>query len=127
MRFLLALIFISLTGCSLIGHLDQALMLNDYGNNKAYQKKIIKVNDDHYDALVKSVADGTIKQYKTKADIRRAFGEPIQIKSQADKIDCWLYRYAIFHQAKTKIYLYFNGDQLINFEQLSNELMGGDS
>ena len=128
MRLILLAVILGVTscGCAIVGHLDQLLMLNDYGNNKTAQKKTIKINDDHYDALVKAIEADKLKTYQAKADIRRAFGEPLQVKTLEDNAERWLYRYAVFHQAKTKVYLYFTGEELVRFEQKSNELMGGD-
>lgn len=128
MRLIALVVFLSVAscGCSILGHLDQLLMLNDYGNNKAQQKKFIAVNDAHYDALVAAITDDAMAAYKTKANILRAFGPPLQIKTREDKSEQWLYRYSVFHQAKTKVYLYFTGDRFTRYEQVSNELMGGD-
>lgn len=126
MPILVAFLMIIASGCSIIGHLDQALVLNDYGNNKTYQKKLIKINDDAYDRLALAFKENRLRDYKTKNDIKKAFGEPLQVKMLEGSEERWLYRYMISHQAKEKIYLYFRGEGLSGYEQKSNEIMSKD-
>ena len=95
-----------LAGCTqlkLLPYLDQALMLQEFGNDKEKQHKFIKNTNEKFDKLTAAINSGDIKHYKTEQEIINNFGPPI-LKSG----DQALYRHAIGATAKSKAYLYYD-------------------
>ena len=94
--------------------------MGDYSREKDNQHRLVKSIDDHYDALVKVIVQGHISDYKDKASFVNSFGDPILKKDLGPRGERWLYRYAIYANAKDKVYVYFdrNGKQ-VRWEKVS--------
>ena len=118
-RIIFILICLSLSGCTIIGNLDEIFTLSQYSREKDNQHRLVKATKDHYDALIKVIAGGHISEYKDQASFINSFGEPILKKDLNDGRQRWLYRYAIYRLSKDKVYVYFdrNGQQ-IKWEKL---------
>ena len=101
-------VLLCLSGCHVLDHLGQLSVLGDYSREKDNQGRLIKSNDANYDALVKAIDLDRIRDYKDEASILHSFGEPILKKGLVDGVQRWLYRYAIYKTAKTKVYVYFD-------------------
>ncbi len=119
-HFYVVVIIVLLSGCTqlqLLPYLDQALMLKALSQEKEQQHKFVSNTDGQYDKLKAAVASGHIKEYRTEQGILKAFGPPIEARIEemgGKKCRQALYRYAIWRQAKDKIYLYYDdkGDLL---------------
>jgi len=111
---------IGLSGCRAISNFDELSVMGAYSREKDTQAHLVQSIDDHYDALVKVIAQGAISDYKDKTVFVRNFGEPILKKNLNDGTEQWLYRYAIYKTAKDKVYVYFdrNGQQ-VKWEKLA--------
>lgn len=112
------LLMFGLSGCVIVGNLDEISTLKDYSAEKDQQHKSVKQIDDHYDDLAKAIDGGKINQYKNQDELVRDFGEPL-LKKSWNGGERWLYRHAIFRLSKDKVYLYFNAQgQLTRWERL---------
>jgi len=110
---------LSLSGCTAINNLDEIQTLSAYSREKDNQHREVKVINNHYDALNIAIAQGHIKDYKDKSSFLHSFGDPILKKDLSGGQERWLYRYAIYRFAKTKVYVYFDSHgQMIRWEQL---------
>jgi len=114
-------LIISVSGCSILNHLEELSTLGEYSREKDEQHKMVRDINAHYEALLVAINTGKMKQYPDKSSLRRNFGEPIEIKIinvAGTKQEQWLYRQAIAMKAKDRVYLYFDGQgQLIKFQQ----------
>ena len=113
----LILMMCALCGCTqlqMLPYLDQALLLQAYGDDKEAQHKAVIDNDTHYAELQAAIADGTIKNYPTRASIEKKFGAPILIAPSRNTngpiAEQALYRKAIGFKAKDKVYLDYAKD-----------------
>jgi hypothetical protein len=117
----LIVVFAFLSGCSILHHMDQLLMMGDFSRDKNVQGKVVGEIDAHYDSLVSVIHSGKIKNYPDQASILHNFGEPIARKTvtvDGASQEQWLYRHAIPLSAKDKVYLYFDHEgKLINYTQ----------
>ncbi len=116
----LFVVLLGLAGCSAFGNFDELSVLGQYSREKDEQHRLVKSVNDHYDALIKVIAQGHIVDYKDQASFVHSFGEPILKKDLGNGIQQWLYRYAIYRFAKDKVYVYFdrNGKQ-VKWEKIS--------
>jgi hypothetical protein len=112
---------LSLYGCSILHHKDQLLMMAEYSRDKNEQHKIVGDINTNYDALVAAIQSCKLKNYPDKRAIVQNFGQPIlkkKVTIAGYPQDQWLYRHAVGHKAKDKVYLYFNPEgKLINYTQ----------
>ena len=116
----LILILLGLSGCSIVSHMDELMLMKGYSNEKDAQHKLVKSINDHYDELCKAIDQKTVNDNKDEASWVKSFGEPILKKDLSDGTQRWLYRYAIYRLAKSKVYVYFNRDgKLIKWEKLT--------
>ena len=122
--FLLIIVIVS-AGCmqlQMLPYLDQALVLQDFSNEKDGQQKFVNNTNATFDKLLAEVQNGMIKNYKTQEDVRKAFGPPIiakDITADGQPLKQWMYRYAIQSKAKQKVYLFFNAQgRLMHWETL---------
>jgi len=121
MRIFVYLIFLCLplSGCVILGNLDEIFTLQDYSHDKEAQHRLVQTINDHYDALTRIIADGHIHDYKNESAFERAFGQPILKRDLSNGQERWLYRYAIYRFAKDKVYVYFDhAGQMISWEKL---------
>jgi len=108
------------SGCTIIDNLDEITTLSQYSREKDNQHRLVKTIDDHYDALVKAIDQGHLNQYKDESAFVHSFGGPILKKDLSGGGQRWLYRYAIYRFAKSKVYVYFDRrGQLIKWEKSS--------
>jgi len=115
----LLVMFLSLSGCNALEHLDALSVLGDYSREKDDQHRLVKSTNAGYDALTEVMASGHIREYKDKSSFLYAFGEPILKKDMPGGSQQWLYRYAILATAKDKVYVYFDQhDQLMKWEKV---------
>ncbi len=115
----LLLLLLGFGGCTILGNLDEISTLQQYSNEKDAQHRQVKSINDHYDALSKAIAQGHISEYKDKDAFVRSFGGPILKKVLSNGTQRWLYRYAIYRFAKTKVYVYFDtAGKMVKWEQL---------
>ena len=118
-RIVLTLICLSLSGCSILGNLDEITILSGYSREKDSQHRLVKSIDGYYDALIKIIDQGAINDYKDESSFTRWFGDPILKKDLTDGTQRWLYRYAIYKFAKDKVYVYFDRNgKMIRWERL---------
>ncbi len=114
----LLVMLISLSGCTILGNLDEISTLNNYSKESEAQHRLVKSVNTHYEALSKAVDEKRISEYKDKEAVIRAFGEPL-IKKDVKGQERWLYRYAIDKSARDKVYLYFDAKgNLVKWEKL---------
>ena len=126
----LLLILLGLSGCSIIGNLDEISTLQGYSREKDAQHRDVKAIKDHYDDLTRAKMPNCSEfeklghcegsnDYPDEASWVHVFGEPILKKDLGSHGERWLYRYAIYKLAKDKVYVYFdhNGN-LIKWEKL---------
>jgi hypothetical protein len=108
------LVVLGLSGCTklkLLPYLDQALLLQDFGQEKTQQQKIVDNTNALYDKLTAAIQSGDIAQYKTEKSIIKAFGQPVLSREQAldgKALKQSLYRYSILRTARDKVYLYYD-------------------
>ena len=123
MKRLLVILVLSivLSGCSILGHLDELLTLKGVGDEQAAMDKEVQRQNKKFALLVDATQkESFLKDYPTQDQIKRRFGEPIfsrpQIKDGKD-LELWLYRKATQYFDGDKIYLYFDGTgQLVSWE-----------
>lgn len=119
----LLLFFCGCTKLQLLPYLDQALVLQDFGQEKAAQHKFIENIDAKYEKLSDALQSGTIANYKTELKVLKEFGPPLLergVMLDGKLVKSSVYRKAMWRLAKTKIYLYYdNQGQLIKWEQQS--------
>ena len=107
------------SGCNALSNLDELTELGQYSREKDNQARYVKTVNEHYDALIKAIEQGTISHFKDEASFGHAFGAPILKKDLNDGIQRWLYRYAILRLAKDKVYVYFDRTgKLIKWEKI---------
>jgi len=112
-------ILLSVSGCAWLEHTDELSVLGDYSREKDNQHRLVKSIDEHYDALIRVIAQGHIGYYKDKASWVGSFGNPILKRDLGHGAEQWLYRYAILNTAHDKVYAYFdNHDHLIKWEKV---------
>lgn len=121
-KFLIVVVILGfLSGCAIVNHMDQLLMMGEYSRDKNVQFKMVDEINAHYDALALVVNAGKIKNYPDQTAIMGNFGEPIAKKTiqvEGQSQERWLYRHAIPQKAKDKIYLYFDKQgKLVNHTQ----------
>ncbi len=115
----LVLTCLCLSGCAILGNLDEVFILQGYSNEKDAQHRLVKSINGHYDDLSKVIDKGTINDYKDEGSFVKAFGAPILKKDLSDGSQRWLYRYAIYRLAKDKVYVYFDHNgKMIKWEKL---------
>jgi Txe/YoeB family toxin of Txe-Axe toxin-antitoxin module len=116
----LLLVLLGLSGCAAFGNFDKLSVMGEYSREKDNQHRLVKSVDDHYDDLTRVIAQGQITQYKDESSFLHSFGSPILKKDLSSAGQRWLYRYAIYKFARTKVYVYFdrNGKQ-VKWEKLS--------
>ncbi|MBF0489761.1 MAG: hypothetical protein HQL15_03975 [Candidatus Omnitrophica bacterium] len=114
-------LIISFSGCAVINHADELIMMGGYSRDKNVQGKLVDQINASYDALLVAINTNKIKNYPDQTAILTNFGEPIAKKTVTiDGLprDRWLYRNAIPQKAKDKVYLYFDTHgQLMKFTQ----------
>jgi len=117
----LLVMLLGLSGCTILGNLDEISILGGYSREKDGQHRLVKSINDHYDALVKVIAQGHISDYKDEAAFVQSFGEPILKKVLRSRgQERWLYRYAIYRFAKDKVYVYFDRQgKMVKWEKLT--------
>ena len=112
-------IFLCLSGCTALEHLDELSVMGDYSRERDNQDRLVKAINARYDALTQAMAQGKMGDYKDKSFFVYAFGEPILKKDMPDSSQQWLYRYAILSTARDKVYVYFDQhDHLIKWEKV---------
>jgi len=113
------LVLLGLSGCTILSNLDEISVLGDYSREKDDQHRLVKIINNHYDALTKVIDQRAISDYKDKASFVHSFGEPILKKDLSGGGQRWLYRYAIYRFAKDKVYVYFDRDgKQVKWEKL---------
>ena len=107
-NFSLLFVIFFLTGCAKLAHLQELLTLKNYSEEKDRQNKYIEKREQQFDALCRSVKDGTITQRRDRQGVRREFGDPIYIKKTVPREgEVWLYRYPAQWLGSAKVYLNF--------------------
>lgn len=118
-QFIFILMLLGFSGCTIVDNLDEISTLGQYSREKDAQHRDVKAIDDHYDALAKAIDQGHITDFKDQASFKHSFGEPITIKELPQGHERWLYRYAIYRLATTKVYLYFDrAGRLLKWEKI---------
>ena len=119
MRVIAVLMLLCLSGCAPLEHLDQLAVMGEYSREKDNQCRLVASINDHYDALTRAIAQGSISYYKDKSSFVNAFGGPILKRDWNDGAQQWLYRYAILSTAHDKVYVYFdNHNHLVKWEKV---------
>ena len=116
----LLVLCLGLSGCVALENLDEISALGDYSRNKDDQHRLVKSINARYDALIKAIDQKTISEYKDESSFVNSFGDPILKRDSKDGGQQWLYRYAIYRFAKSKVYVYFDrAGKLIKWEKIS--------
>jgi len=116
----LVLMLLALSGCNALSNLDELSVMGEYSREKDNQTRLVKSIDDHYDALIKVIAQGNINAYKDESSFLHSFGDPILKRDLSDGTEQWLYRHAILSTAKDKVYVYFDRDgKQVKWEKVS--------
>jgi hypothetical protein len=113
------ILFLSLTGCAKLQHLDQLLTLKSLSKEKDEMGTIISDQNNKFEFLKKVVNDGSIIQYSTKKSALLAFGDPIMVHEVVENektLEYWIYRYQQKYFDSDKVYLYFDGNTLTRWE-----------
>ncbi len=101
--------------------MEQLSTMGEFSRDKDNQNKIVKNVNAQYDALVSAINSKEMGHFKTQADIRSNFGDPLAVKNiivNGQKQQEWLYRYALIKTAKSKVYLYFDErGNLLNYKE----------
>jgi hypothetical protein len=106
------------SGCTILENLDGVNTLGQYSREKDDQHRLVKIINDHYDALTRAVDAGRISDYKDAAAVEHSFGDPILKKDLAGGGQRWLYRYAVYRFARDQVYVYFDrGGKLVKWEK----------
>jgi hypothetical protein len=117
--FYFVLVSLVFSGCTILGNLDEISTLSDYSSDKDAQHRLVKSINARYDALVAAIDKGLIGDHKDEASFVQGFGEPIFKKNLSGGMQRWLYRYAVYKYAKTKVYVYFDATgHMIKWEKL---------
>ncbi len=111
---LLLILSLSASGCmqmKMLPHLDQALVLKDFGDDKDAQHKYVASVDGKFDELLVAIKSGGISKYKTEKDVVEKFGPPVfctTAESEGKTVKQCLYRYAIQSKSPQRVYLFYD-------------------
>jgi hypothetical protein len=95
-------------GCAEVQHLDQALVLKAYSDEKDAQNAYVQQHDMRFEDMMREAQrPDAFKRHSSKTDIARVFGDPIFCRSAQGLEEC-LYRRIVKPMESPKIYLYFN-------------------
>ncbi len=109
----ICLLFLSTSSCSIMGNLEELLVLKGYSENKDTQHKLVKTVDQRYEEVKTAVMANAMTQYHDQRAVLAAFGQPILIKKFSGNQEQWLYRYTIPRKARDKVYLYFDAQHAL--------------
>jgi hypothetical protein len=105
-------------GCAKIQHLDEALTLKAYSDEKDAQARQVSAQDKKFEELLALSRSGKLaEQYRQKSDIISAFGQPIvreRILDNAKRVyERFLYRYATHYFDSPKVYVVFDDKNIV--------------
>jgi hypothetical protein len=117
MKSILLLILVTCGGCAAVGHLDEALTLKAFSQEKDAQDKYVQAHDAKFEDLLRlAQQEGAFKRYTRKASFVQEFGEPIVCRADEDLEKC-LYRRIVKPAQSPKVYLYFSAQgDLVRWE-----------
>lgn len=102
-RLCLIMLPVFICGCSALDNLDGLATLGQVSRESDEQHKLVKATNDHYDALIKVLEQGHLGEIKDARSFENAFGEPVVKKDLGPGGQRWIYRYAIYRNAKDEV------------------------
>ena len=113
--FMAALCFPS---CSVVNHLDEALTLQDYSNERDGMEAMVRQRDAQFDWLLSRIASGDkLADLRDRAALLDRLGQPVLVavlKQGGVKRERWLYRHQKPTLDMTKVYFLLNPDGRVN-------------
>lgn len=109
---------LSCAGCAELQHLDQALTLKAYSDEKDAQNKYVARHDALFEEMWREAQKPeAFKAGLTKPGFARAFGDPVFCR-QAGVLEECLYRRIVKPLESPKIYLYFDAQgELVRWDR----------
>ncbi len=97
-------------GCAALPHLEEALRLKEFSEEKEAQERYVAAHDARFNALLRQLQEPEpFKQFGHKQDIVKAFGPPVLCGPDGGREKC-LYRRIVKPGESPKVYFYF-GDR----------------
>lgn len=108
MKQLLLFMIFACTGCSMISHLDEAMALKAYSDEKDAQEKYVQAHDAQFEELLRQLKqpEGFLRYEQRKSFVRQ-FGEPVLCRQEKSLEQC-LYRRIVKPMESPKVYVYFD-------------------
>ncbi|NTV30138.1 MAG: hypothetical protein HGA80_08680 [Candidatus Omnitrophica bacterium] len=108
--FVCSLVFSS---CAVVAHMDQAMVLKDYSDNKDDQAAYVADCSRKFDELLSAVKAGSsFREYSRKPDFIARFGEPVLTQvvqlPEGQPEERLLYRYPTRYFDGLKVYVFFD-------------------
>jgi hypothetical protein len=117
-RWLFLVILLPFFGCAELKHMDEALMLKAYSDDKDSQAEYVAQQDKRFEELLALARSGKLSgRYSHKSDFLAAFGDPIlteRIGSGGRNYERLLYRYTARYFDVPKVYVVFDDKENIN-------------
>lgn len=129
LRYVLLLWVVFLcSSCAAISHLDEALVLKEYSDDKDAQAAFVAESDRRFDELRSFIAKGDpFDEYRSRKEFIARFGEPVLVQTvilpDGAKEERLLYRYATRYFDGPKVYVFFDSSgQLTRVEHDKRQL-----
>ena len=119
MRYVLLLwVAFQFSSCAAISHLDEALVLKEYSDDKDAQVALVAESDRRFDELRAFIEKGDpFDPYRNRKDFTARFGEPVLVQTvispDGGKEERLLYRYATKYFDGPKVYVFFDSSGLL--------------
>lgn len=122
--FAVVLMLLLFSSCAVVPHLDEALTLKEYSDDKDAQAADVVERDRKFEELVSFIKNGdSLQAWSKKADFVAKFGEPVLTKSvslpDGQIEDRLLYRHAMKYFDGPKVYVFFDETGL--FKRVEHE------
>jgi hypothetical protein len=114
MRYVLLILGLFVfSSCAALPHLNEALTLKDYSDEKVAQQAAVSGRDRKFDEMVAMIKNGgSLANYKTKADFIVKFGNPVLAErvtlEDGSEGERFLYRHATQYFDGPKVYVVFD-------------------
>jgi hypothetical protein len=111
--FVLALAFLS-SSCAVVNHLDEAMTLKEYSDERDALAKMVEEQDRKFDGLLARIVSGDkLADFNRREVLLNRLGEPVLvtvIEETGFKKERWLYSYQKFSKNSPKVYFVILSD-----------------
>ena len=123
-NILISIALLSLTSCAAVQHLNEALALKTYSDEKDAQIVDVEVQDKKFDEMVAMIkANASFAEYKSKFDFITRFGKPVLADAlslpENNLEERFLYRHMTRYFDGLKVYVFFDGQG--RFKRIEHE------